>query len=136
VVTLKCDQSLNSTRDNLVSFMGFTFDVVMSNCPAIMGPLDIKVMIQTDKGLLSIDDFLKDGGSLDNSTATANNASYYTPQGTLVTPTKTVPVASVTGLTMDKINQELDKVRADISNHNKVIFDYGPVRQRPETYQK
>jgi ATP-dependent Clp protease protease subunit len=110
VVTIKCDASLNGTRDNILNFMGFSIKLVLSACPLIMGPLEIVPLMQTDQGLIPLNEFLAKGGSLTGAASdpyafSSFSSASYGPAH------KAAPVLTVQGLTMEKINAEVAKAK-------------------------
>jgi ATP-dependent protease ClpP protease subunit len=66
VVTASCDSSLSGvTSHNADSPFGFSISYDLSECPLITGPLNVKVNIPTNKGLMRESDFVAQGGRFD-----------------------------------------------------------------------
>lgn len=63
VVTVKCDQSLKGTKNQTFNLLGFTINVEQAMCPTNQGIVALNAALHTNKGLLSVDEFLKKGGS-------------------------------------------------------------------------
>lgn len=114
VVNAHCDASLSGTKTNNINFMGFTIGLVQSKCPMNQGIIDVVVNIQTDQGVLPLTEFLARGGSFTKPTVTTSYSSYtpyeYGPQPVNPTP-KAIPIATVEGLTLDKIYTEVNKIK-------------------------
>lgn len=63
IVTVKCEKTLDEqTRQTTMSFFGMTIDLTMSGCPIITYPVSVAANIRTNKGYMSMDDFLAKGG--------------------------------------------------------------------------
>lgn len=108
VVNIKCDHSLNGTRTvDVESFFG-SVRLYLSECPMIMGPVGVEAMIHTDKGLLSLKDFMTKGGKFKKS-GSYESSYTYTENPTL--KEVLAPVSMLEDLTVDIINSEVAKVR-------------------------
>lgn len=64
VVGLRCGKSLSGSTIQTVNFLGLEFKVIFSKCPLQVAPEDITVNIKTNKGMVSLDRFLGEGGIL------------------------------------------------------------------------
>lgn len=123
VVSLKCDHSLNGNVVVPYNFMGFTIMVTFSKCPAIQGPLGIEAQIHTNKGVLSLTDFLAKGGVfpkepivLPSGTTTNESYTYYNSDAL---------IASIQGLTVEKINAKVAELREKLKyNHSTTVKEY------------
>lgn len=62
VANVKCSSSLQGERVEKVPFMGLVFEVVYDKCPLRTGPIRVSAMIRTNKGLMSLNSFMNDGG--------------------------------------------------------------------------
>lgn len=62
IVTVRCDHSLSGTFYQEFHRMGYTLRVKFSKCPMILGPLSVEAMIHTNRGNISLDSFLAQGG--------------------------------------------------------------------------
>jgi ATP-dependent Clp protease protease subunit len=62
VVTVKCGQGLEGTRDSKINYMGFNLKLTLSNCPIITYPVNISMQLRTNKGLMDMEEFLDNGG--------------------------------------------------------------------------
>ncbi len=101
VATVYCDKSLTGTKETMVNFLGFSIKVTLSKCPVITGPLSVEAMIQTPKGLVTLNTYLSMGGVLSNN-------------------------SKVQPLSLELINEELEEVRLQYTNHPKVIYTVIP----------
>lgn len=123
VVLVKCDHSLNGTRDTVFDFMGFQIVLVQSECPANTGVLDVAVMVVTDQGLMKLSEFQAKGGSFTTTTRyTPYTSNYSSLEEFGPTPeTKRVPVLTTEGLTLEKINVEVEKIRQNVKKRKAVV---------------
>lgn len=142
VVNARCDASLQGNHTVNIEFFGMTFQLVFSDCPLISSPIDIKVMVHTNEGSLPLSEFLAKGGlmGVDCPPTTGTYSSGYSydfstgstiygpPAPTTNTNTGTNgPKSTVCALdktlTVEKINQEKDKLQAQYSlqGHRKDI---------------
>lgn len=62
VVSIKCSSDLSGTKEKIINFFGMRFELEMSECPIITYPTAVKANIRTNKGYMSIDEFLNKGG--------------------------------------------------------------------------
>lgn len=67
VVSPKCDDTLSTTHTQDFEFFGMVISLVMSDCPMITGPVDVKVNIRTRMGaIVELNKFLAAGGQFGN----------------------------------------------------------------------
>lgn len=62
VVTIKCSSDLNGTQQKSIVFFGMKFELEVSKCPIITYPVSVAANIRTNKGYMSVDNFLSKGG--------------------------------------------------------------------------
>ena len=62
VVTVRCNETLQGTREEEVETLLFTISAVFSKCPLITTPLSIEAILFTNKGKVSLKDFIRNGG--------------------------------------------------------------------------
>jgi ATP-dependent Clp protease, protease subunit len=119
VVGVKCDQSLSGTKNQTFNFMGFVVELVTAKCPTILGILDVKGLIATNKGLMEVKDFLAKGGTFDqpseynnysNPFANGINGMYSAVQQP-IGPVQEKLYAVTPGLTVEKIEEQIKKIR-------------------------
>ena len=65
VVAAACDKSLNGTSQHSAQTMFGDVTYELSDCPLITGPLNVKVSIPTNMGMVSESDFTSQGGRFD-----------------------------------------------------------------------
>lgn len=63
VVNVKCDDSLSGTRFIIEKQGFFRGKVILSECPMQTGVIEVIEQIYTNRGLMSIDDFIEKNGS-------------------------------------------------------------------------
>lgn len=120
VVSVHCDQSLAGTQDDVINFMGFSFGVTTAQCPTISGILGVKVMIQTNQGVMDLDTFLMRGGSLKRLSSYEYD-SYSNKSSTFGPQQLPIPVPSVDNLTMEQINTERTRIVKEYTNKKQVV---------------
>lgn len=130
VVIGKCDHSLNGKRTSSFEYWGFLITLVQSECPMNQGIIDLTVQVATDQGLMTIKEFLSKGGSLEGkSTSDYGYSPYYgggssygpSPASVTSAPAAKAPVLTVDGLTMEKINKEVEKIRDNFKKRLAVV---------------
>lgn len=62
VVSVKCNSSMNGTRNQEFIFFGMIINVTFSECPTITGPLAVDAKIKTNQGMMNVKNFKKHGG--------------------------------------------------------------------------
>lgn len=113
VSTVKCEQALaQKSRNQAFDFFGFTIILVKSGCPTNTGILDVKVMIHTNQGLISLQDFLAKGGSFDP--APDSSSYYYGPKA----------LSSIVKIDMNEINKRVEEVKRGAAKRREVIRGY------------
>lgn len=114
VVTAKCDSSLSGTHDDVYNFDGFSVTISWSDCPLITDPVAIKMSVHTNVGILALDAFIAKGGLMGTDCPPYEN-SYYNRNDTNVQPKQSVVCALNKNLTVDKINEEVKKIKQKYS---------------------
>lgn len=111
VINIRCDQSLSGTRKmNIESYFG-SVELTLSACPTIMGPLEVTALLHTNQGLLPLPEFLKRGGQFKDVETYTGYRSGYSEAQDLPASVNIPPVTVTEGLTLEKVNQEISKVR-------------------------
>jgi len=77
VVNVKCDKSLNGTRDQDFFFFGVKIVVTFSKCPVVTGPLEIKALIKTQEGFVPLNTFIEKGGMFGTACTVQQSQSKY-----------------------------------------------------------
>lgn len=62
VVTVKCDDSLEGTESHEVNFLGIPITYDTDKCPINTAITNVRMKVETTKGLMLTDDFIKKGG--------------------------------------------------------------------------
>lgn len=125
VVTIKCDKSLDSeTRQSSVNFLGMKIDLTMSGCPIITYPVSIKANIRTNKGLVSLDDFLEKGGKFGKKCNDKGTEAVVNFSGDVVKEAQEPELCTTDKtLNFEKIKELKEKVKRDkVSKFKKVIY--------------
>lgn len=124
VVGVRCDQSLTGTKNQPINFMGFSLVIVKSKCPMNQGIIDVIINIQTNQGLMTLNDFLAKGGSL---TKTSTTSTYYSGYGYGSSydhegpAPKEPPVPTTDGLTLENINKEVNKIKESYRTRKAIV---------------
>jgi ATP-dependent protease ClpP protease subunit len=105
VVTAKCDQSLNGSKNQDINgYFGMKLSVTFSNCPLVTGPLAINVFIKTRDGFVLLSDFVNKGGMFGTACQTAQNqSSFNCPTDTSLTLEK---IEEIKQAAIQKFSQE------------------------------
>jgi ATP-dependent Clp protease protease subunit len=128
VVNVKCDASLREGRHsvNYDAFL-FTLTVEYSNCPMNTAPLSITVNIQTNKGNMSLNDFIKNNGQFGpECTKTESSGSYYYNSDEETKTRKEKTCAANSKLTMEEIEKKISEVKESLtkSRRENIIRSY------------
>lgn len=62
VVTARCDTAMAGTKYQTVIFMGTRFKVGFAECPLNTNLLSVEIEVPTNKGIMTLTDFLQKGG--------------------------------------------------------------------------
>jgi ATP-dependent Clp protease protease subunit len=62
VVSVKCDSSLSGTTQHELSFFGIPIQYELDNCPLNTSPMNIKIGLATNQGVMNSEEFLSKGG--------------------------------------------------------------------------
>lgn len=106
VVSVRCEKSMNGKRRESIMFFGIKIDLVFSECPLIMGPLEIKMSIKTKSGYKTLPEFYSSGGVMGTACTTISNRS-------------DVLCPEDITLTEDKINQISQQIVSRYTHNNK-----------------
>lgn len=63
IVTVKCDDSLAGFSTHSLNFMGLEVRYDLSNCPLNTSPTNIRIGMETTRGMMTTDDFIVKGGT-------------------------------------------------------------------------
>lgn len=133
VVSVKCDSTVNGTEQSEIDLMFFSVTVTFSKCPVNTAPLAVSASIMTNKGKLTLEEFLAKGGVFGKKCAVAapveETSSYYYSSSSAEEEAKVKEkevCAIDSTLTLDKIKEEMKK-RSDYYKNNarnKVEYSY------------
>lgn len=124
VAVVSCDISLlGEANQKEVEFRSMFFKVkaIFSGCPIVTSPLSVRAELLTNKGFMSVDEFLANNGKFGkkcNEEATEASKDYY---GNVV-PAKPADLCAYDkGLTLDKIKKAVEEkeqfLNRDLRNH-------------------
>jgi ATP-dependent protease ClpP protease subunit len=125
VVTVKCGQGLDGTKNADANFMGFRLKLTLSACPIVTYPIDISLELRTNKGLMSLDQFLNEGGKFGSKCNKKPTEAVHNSYGEIVIPKKEAELCASdesldyeTLITQKDIKvQEMTKQKAPIKMH-------------------
>ena len=116
VVTVSCDESLAGVTTHSINFMGLiNIDYDLDNCPLNSAPMNIRIgRILTNKGLMTMEDFLAKKGEFGSSCLVASGTD------------KEKICAADTSLTLESIVKAKDQFRQYYNNRmNTIVRNYG-----------
>lgn len=76
VVTVRCDKTLSGTHDQSFYSLGMEIRLSFSDCPIITYPVSVEVVLPTNKGVMTLTDFLAKGGVFKSK----DDSSYSSPE--------------------------------------------------------
>lgn len=115
VVVVKCDQSLNGTYEAVKDFGFFKVIVHLSNCPIKTSPQKITATLYSNKGEMSLKDFLQKNGKFSNE---CEKVDYWESKN------KEKDLCSKGKLTLDMIMKEIKKQREYFNRDLKDYIEY------------
>lgn len=124
VVTVKCQFDNSPTRTQNIIFFGMNIELEMSPCPIITYPVSIRVNIRTNKGYMSVDKFLEEGGKFGKNCFKKDippKVDFYT--GEVVEKGEKAELCAMDeGLTFDKIEEAKSKAKTEATQRAKPIY--------------
>jgi hypothetical protein len=128
---------LNGTREQVIDLGFVKITLVLSECPLQTGPVDVRVSIFTNEGLMKLDDFLQKNGSFSCEVVSkkvekkVGKTRYDFPQYEddimLETPEeeKTLCIQEK-GMSLESIRAKVNKVKSQYSKDPKdnIIYSY------------
>lgn len=112
VATVKCAADLDGERTEVVNFLGMNLTVSYDNCPLRTAPVSVSAQIRTNKGIMSLEDFLNKGGVFEKK-ATNSWDSQSTPKEELYSLDE--------GTNLTSIQKNIKDYKNDILNVKKNI---------------
>lgn len=88
VVTVSCDKSLNGTRSKSINFLGMDISYDLDKCPLNTAPMNVRMKMETTKGIMDSNEFVKQGGVFGAACLLANDATKLCLIDTTITPAK------------------------------------------------
>lgn len=128
VVSVKCSTGLQGNREERVNFMGVSFTVVFDKCPMRTGFISVTPSVRTNKGLMTLDQFLAKGGSFDVENCQKNIQNPYNNWSNQAAPVVESEVCALDrGLSVEKIEQTLEdyKNKNFIKNKKVIKMNFG-----------
>jgi ATP-dependent Clp protease protease subunit len=125
VVSIKCGSDLSGTNEKIINFFGMRFQLNMSQCPIVTYPVGISVNIRTNKGYMTVDKFLNEGGKFGKNCRqeAVPETTISTYNGDITRPgRKAETCASDTSLTLDKINEKKVTVQTQQAQQKSPIY--------------
>lgn len=116
VISASCT-NLNGTRTQSFEFMGLQVHVKYSECPLNTNPLGVEVEVPTNKGTMTLQDFLAKGGVFikDTKELTGSNSYYGRPDLYCTDPS----------LTMEEIKKRTAEIKKEvIARQRRVVKGY------------
>jgi ATP-dependent protease ClpP protease subunit len=124
VVTVKCRLDEKPNRVQNIRFFGMNIELEMSSCPIITYPVGISVNIRTNKGYMSMDKFLEEGGKFGKNCRkkdTPPRVSSYS--GEVVDKGRKAELCAMDEtLTFDKIEKSKEKAKLQVTQRAKPIY--------------
>ncbi len=123
VVAVKCSGALQGEREEIVGFMGMRVRVVFDKCPIRTGPISVSVMVRTNKGLVTLDQFVDKGGNFDTENCQKTSTPQYDWSGRMVTSGQESELCALDkGMSLEKAEQIVEEYKnKNLIKNKKVI---------------
>ena len=114
VATIKCGLDLSGTNEKTINFFGIRFQLQMSQCPIITYPVGISVNIRTNKGYMTVDEFLNNNGKFGKNCRQEDTPAVLSSydNSVLRPATKAETCASDKTITLDIVNSKKAEVQS------------------------
>ncbi len=123
VVTVKCSAGLQGEKEEQVNFMGMRFVVKFDKCPIRTGPVSVAASVRTNKGLMTLDDFVTKGGNFDTDNCQRNaQVQQYGWSNQVTAPVESEICALDKGLSIEKVEQAIQEYRTKTLTKNKKVI--------------
>jgi ATP-dependent Clp protease protease subunit len=123
VVTVKCSANLQGQREEQVSFMGMRLSVIFDKCPIRTSPISVTALVRTNKGFLTLDQFISKGGNFDTKNCQNTLAQpAYNWAGTTTQNIETETCSLDEGLSIEKIEKTVDDYKTKNLIRNKKVI--------------
>lgn len=118
VVSVKCDSTLAGNSQKTVMGFGFSIEVLFDKCPIRTSPIGISAKLRTNKGYMSLEKFMADGGRFGKKCKFKKTPDRFDYSNNLVKGEPAELCLIDTELTLDKIKNSIKKTRNDIQGKN------------------
>lgn len=123
VVSVKCGESLNGTTSKNIRNFGFNIRLSFDSCPIRTYPVSIKANVRTNKGYMSLDDFMANGGKFgkdcrENATKAKTGWNNEIVEG----PKKAELCLMDKKLTLKNIEKTIEQEKANIMNSKRNVI--------------
>jgi ATP-dependent protease ClpP protease subunit len=124
VVSIKCGTDLSGTDEKVINYFGMRFQLGMSQCPIVTYPVSVGVNIRTNKGYMTVDKFLNEGGKFGKKCRQEDEPAMVSNyNGDILRPAKKAETcASDVALTLDKVNAKKLEVQRQQSVQKSPIY--------------
>lgn len=122
-MTVKCSANLQGQREEQVSFMGMRLSVIYDKCPIRTAPISVTALVRTNKGFLTLDQFISKGGNFD--TKNCQNTPAHPLYGWSGTPAQNVETETCSldeGMSIEKIEKIVDDYKTKNLVRNKKVI--------------
>ena len=109
VVTVRCSSDLSGERVENVFSTGMSLIVTFDACPLRTAPISVTAQVRTNKGLMSLNDFVAKGGSFQGKTHNTWDSSNSSQKDELYSLEENLSVASIEKAVRDYKNNVLNK---------------------------
>lgn len=123
VVNVKCSAGLQGEIEEQVNFMGMRFTVKFDKCPIRTAPISVTASLRTNKGLMTLDDFVAKGGNFDTENCQRNTqAHHYGWSNQMPSPVEAETCALDKGLSVEKVEQIIQEYKnKNLTKNKKVV---------------
>lgn len=123
LVSVKCSASLSGNEKKDVEYEGFKMVFVFDKCPIRTGPVDVRAELRTNRGYISLDNFLKEGGIFENEKCQMNDSEetkdYY---GNIIKPAQKAQLCLIDkSVSFEKIQKIMKTEAQKISDKRRQI---------------
>jgi ATP-dependent Clp protease protease subunit len=123
VVSVKCSTGLQGEKEEQVNFMGMRFTVKFDKCPIRTAPVSVTASVRTNKGLMTLDDFIAKGGNFDTENCQRNAQVQSYGWSNQAMPAIEAEICALDkGLSVDKVEQIIQEYKnKNLTKNKKVI---------------
>jgi ATP-dependent Clp protease protease subunit len=128
VASVKCSTGLQGEIEEQVNFMGMRFTVKFDKCPIRTAPVSVTASLRTNKGLMTLDDFVSKGGNFDTENCQRNTQVHHYGWSNQAMPAVETEVCALDkGLSVEKVEQIIQEYKNKnlTKNTNVVNMSFG-----------